>query len=259
MDFTSTGQLVAVGRIPGTIRRYNSSGALVNQIVNNAAIANPIDVKVGPNNLLYIGTQTAAVPEISLTGAVSRTFGTLQDPEGIAVFPNGELWVGHGSDGPIFPNPIQVFSLATGALTRTIPLDNGEQMASAMFYSAATNTVLMTDPFADMVYERRIDGSLVRQFNSDTQFPYGITRASNGNIYVTGQFSNFIARFDSHGAFVGSTTVSPYIEDPIGIVQVPAPEPASQILLCLGLLGLQLVARRPATAAAARPRNTSGT
>lgn len=245
LDFTSTGDLVATGRGPGTIRRYNPAGQLVDEIIDDAVIADPIDIKVGPGDSLYVGTQSAAVAELTLEGDLNRTFGSLRDPQGIAVLPNGELWVGHGTGGDfVIDNPIQVFSLASGALTRTIPLDHYHEVGT-MFYSAATDTVLLTDPPFGTVYEYAIDGSLVREFGGgDSTYAYGVTRADDGVVYVTSQLSGNVARYDSDGTFLDSTNLSPYVDVPIGIVQVPVPEPGSLWMICIGLVGYLRFCRR---------------
>ncbi|MCA9231430.1 MAG: PEP-CTERM sorting domain-containing protein [Planctomycetales bacterium] len=246
LTLTSNGELVAAGRLPGSIRRYNPAGDLVDVIVGGTELGYPIDIKTGPGDLLYVATQTAAVAELTLAGSLQRTFGSLQDPQAIAVLPNGELWVGHGTDSSDYlaKNPIQVFSLTSGELLRTIPLVSIHEVGT-MHYSATSDTVLLTAPTFGIVYEYAIDCTLVRQFDSGaTRYAYGVTRADNGLVYVTGQLTGNVARYHANGTFLDSIDLGPYVERPIGIIQVPVPEPAGTGLLTVGLAVFFVTRRR---------------
>jgi hypothetical protein len=101
----------------------------------------------------------------------------------------------------------------------------------------------MTDE-GSTIFERRIDGSLLRQFGGHVSYAYGVTRAINGDVYVTGQFTEYVARYNSSGVLLGKTLLSPYVARPINIVQVAVPEPASALMLIVALLATWLAEAR---------------
>lgn len=234
LDFTSTGELVAIGRTEFAIRRYAPTGATLQQIPHFSSLGAPIDIKVGPGDHLFVATQQNGVAELTLSGAFIRKIGADLDPQGLAILPNGELWVGHGSEGPFIPNhPIQVFSTTTGNHLRSI-FTSGENEIGSMYYSAATNTILTTDGLFGRVRERRVDGSLLREFGGNLSFSYGVTRGLNGNVYVTGQLSSGVAEYSPIGTFLRSIPIGSHVGFPINIIQVPVPEASALTLLCVG-------------------------
>lgn len=57
LDLTSDGRLVVAAQFPGRVRVYNPDGTLSTQFTDAALGVQPFDVKVGPGDLLYVGTQ----------------------------------------------------------------------------------------------------------------------------------------------------------------------------------------------------------
>lgn len=222
LDFLPNGNLVASSSALDQIRQYSSAGTMVSSFTDSR-VGNPIDTKVGPPNLVYVGanTATSGVPEFTLSGTFVKSFGVGKQYTGVAVLPGGVLWAGGGT-----PGVIDVYSIATGLQTGTIPLDNGQGSAFSMFYSAATNTVLMGDITTSRVFERTTTGTFVRQFlPSVAGIPAGVTRGPGGDVFATSFFGGTITRWQANGTFVGATPVTPNTTAPVNIAwagNVPA-------------------------------------
>ncbi|MGQ0618313.1 MAG: hypothetical protein ACT4QA_00105 [Panacagrimonas sp.] len=178
-------------------------------------------MKVGPGDRLYVGTQTFAnaVREFSLAGSALRTFGA-DTYDGVAVLPGDILWAG----GTEQPGRIDVFSLSSGLQTGSITLDNGQGIAGSMYYSAATDTVLMADYLTGQVFERTTTGAFVRVFSAPGGLgnTYAVTRGVNGDVYATSFDFNSVYRWTAAGGFVSQTTLAE-LGGLIGIISVPVP------------------------------------
>ena len=228
LDFDAAGRLVAVGRDPGQVRVYDSGGTQVSGFANDA-VGLPIDLKVAGDGNYYVGTQTNGLVAFTPDG---QSFGPLDDGdyEGVAALPGGVLWGGGGDETGRF---IKTFDLATGTQSGTVPLDNGQQSAVAMSYSAATNTVLATDAATGRVFERETDGTFVRSFAADGfAFAFGVTRGPGGDVFATEEFDNGVYRWTADGTFVGFTALDSAVTFRPGnivwagsIDAVPAPLP----------------------------------
>jgi hypothetical protein len=180
-----------VGRGTGGVRQYARDGTIISSFTS-PSLGDPIDIKVGPENLLYVGTQTtSSVREFDLAGHSIRTFGGMSYPS-VAVLPGGLLWAGE----PNFTRSVAIFSITTGTQIGIVSLDGGQNRASSMFYSKATGTVLMTDGSLaaigeNTIFERDLNGALVRTFSSSefrngTGNPsFGVTRGPNGDVFAT--------------------------------------------------------------------------
>lgn len=243
LDFVPGGNLVATGQ-GNQFRQYTPAGGVVTN-VTNPAVGAPADSKVGPGNLVYVGTQTTlnAVREFTLAGAPLRTFGNL-DYVAVAILPTGSLWAG-GNDQTGF---IDVFNIGTGLLTSTLPLDHAQSVASVMSYSAATNTILTTDSGTGNAFERGLAGNWIRTFSGlgITQ-TYGITRGPGGDIYATDFNNSRILHWLANGTFVGPISISANVTGPFNIVwagnsQVAAAAPVPGLSpLAIAVLGLLLL------------------
>ncbi len=210
LDFTSSGNVVAAGRGPGEVREYDVTGALVNSFTSSD-LGSPIDGKIGPLDLYYVGTQLSsqAVREFDLSGTSIRSFGG-DSYLGVAVLPAGTLWANPGS------GPIDVFDLATGLPAGTIVLDNGQNSASSMFYSAVTDTVLTTDTATGDVFERTTAGAFVRNFAGPPQ-SFGVTRGPGGDVFATDCDRDSVFRWQADGTFISETPL-PELNCAVGIV-----------------------------------------
>ena len=247
LDFDAAGNVVAVGRSPDEVRTYDPDGnRIAARSFTNTILGAPIDVKVGPGaggGNLYVGTRVD-LREFAPDGTTLRQFDT-GDYEGVAVLPGGVLWGGGGGFAGI-----EVFDITTGANTATLAFDGGQQDATSMTYSAATDTVLLADNNSGRLFERNTDGALVRVFDAPGfASTYGATRGPGGDVFATNYENDAVYRWAADGTFLGSTALTGGLDGPINILwagnSVPAvPEPGTIALTLLGAAGLLGVRRR---------------
>ncbi len=210
LDLMSNSNVVASSQNT-EVRFYNPAGTLVSSFTG-AQVGLPIDTKAYLGNV-FIGTQDTnyGVSDFTMGGTFVRNLGTPEYRSGVAVLPGNILWAG-GEVGDI-----DVFNISTGALITSIPLDNGQGNAHAMYYSPSTNTVLMTDIISNTVFERNTSGTFIRQFTGGASY-YGVTRGPGGDVYSTDCFGNQIHRWDSAGNFIGSISTLPEVNCPVNII-----------------------------------------
>ena len=221
---------------PREVREYAPNGSMVGSFTHND-LGGVLDIKVGPGGHLYAGTQAPnSVRELSASGSSLRTFGG-DNYSGVAVLPGGVLWAGSTAGAEI-----DVFDIAGGSQTGTILLDSGQQDATSMFYSAATDTVLIT---GGDVFERDLNGGLIQAFTAaGLGVGYGVTRGPGGDVFATSYGSDSVFRWRADGTFVGAVPLA-NLDGPAGIVwagnarsQAAVPEPSSLALLGAGLMSV---------------------
>ncbi len=217
LDLLSNGNLIAVNRddlVPDRVRRYDFGGALLDSFTPpNTEIGSPYEIKAQGANL-FAGTNGGAlgVARYNLDGTGFTNIGGTSSYFSVALLPGGILWAAGNS------SQIDVFNAATGASLGSIPFDNGQVNAQGMFYSSATDTVLISDFTSQAVFERQTNGTFVRAFAGGGGNLWGVTRGPNGNVYAADCFNSRIAEWTSAGAFVGVTSTLPDVACPIGIV-----------------------------------------
>jgi hypothetical protein len=255
LDFLPDGTLIAAalqvgGSGIGAVANYTPSGTRIH-FFTNTQLANPVDIKSDSASHVFVGTQseTFAVQETDVVGSFFQTFGT-QGYSGVAVLPGAVLWAGR----PNFSSIVDVYDIASGALTGSIVLDAGQNRASSMFYSSTTNTVLMTDGSLavngnNKVFERDLNGALIRTFSSPSFVAaglagnpsFGVTRGPNGDVLVTtAGGGGGIFHWHSDGTFVGQHNVAGIL-GPIGIAwagNANVPEPTTLVMLLIGVVGM---------------------
>ena len=238
LDFTPTGNAIT-GSQNGIVRQYTPAGALVANF--NTPNESPVDVKYGPGNRLYLGTQqpTSGVHEYSLTGAPLRTFGN-REYDSVAVLPGGVLWAG-GNQSNV--GRIDVFNITSGAFVNTIVLDNGQNEAESMYYSPLTNTVLTCGEQSVGLWERSTSGAFIRKFSAPGfGSSFGVTRGPGGDVYATTLNGDQVYHWRPDGTFVNAFSIGSTTNQSCGIVwagNVPEPGPA-----CLMLAGAAVVTLR---------------
>jgi WD40 repeat protein len=207
LDLLPNGNLVATG-YGQDVRTYDRNGNTLSQF-SSSQLGAPVDLKVS-GGMLYVGTQynTHSAAEFTSAGTFMRSFAA-KEYQGIAVLPGGVLWAG----SEYYPGTIEVFDLATGNVTDTINLDNGQIAVTSMHYSPATNTVFTTNSEGILltaaggygaVYERSTSGAFVRVFVAPYSFTsYGVTRGPNGNVYATDYSNNRVVYWDANGIYLG--------------------------------------------------------
>lgn len=109
-----------------------------------------------------------------------------------------------------------------------------------MYYSGATDTVLMADFFTSQVFERTTTGAFVRVFSAPGGLgsTFAVTRGVDGDVYATSFSLNRVYRWTAAGVFVGFTPLS-QLDGLIGIINIPvtasdfgdAPDPTYPTLL----------------------------
>jgi hypothetical protein len=213
LDFTQDGRVVAVAR-PDQVRVFASDGSTVGSFTD-ARVGVAIDAKLGDTDLLYVATQesTYAISEFSLDGSFIRSIGAA-DFLSNAVLPGGVLWAcGSGAS-------IDFFNITTGSLTGSFALDNGQNIASSMFFSESSGTVLTTDHLGSnvSVFERNTDGSFVQAFQTTSGSSYGVTRGPNGIVVATDCDNNRIVRWQANGVFIDSTSIAANSICPVNIL-----------------------------------------
>lgn len=217
LTILANGNLAAVGRndTPGVgrIRVYAPTGAIVADFTD-ANIGNPVDIK-SLSGVLYC-------PQDNVGGGIAKftsggTFtGTLGSGAffSAAILSGNVLWAGNTT------NTISVFDLSTNSQTGSFVLDNGQVQTNTMYYSAITNTVLMTgSPTFNTVYERDITGAFVRQFvvPAGEFVNFGVTRGPGNDVFATVLFGSKVHRWNPDGTFVSSTDI-PQVSGPANIV-----------------------------------------
>lgn len=239
LDFDAAGRVVAAGQNK-QVRVYDAAG---NQLppplsFSNLDLGSPIDLKVGPGPAgnYYVGTQSNGLREFTPVGVTARIFDT-DTYSGVAVLPGNVLW-GGGFNGS--GNLLNVFDLVTGTQTGSITLDNGQTDVVSMFYSAATDTVLLADGNNSAIYERETDGTFLRSFTATgLGSPRGVTRGPGGDVFATDGLDDGVYRWDADANFLGFTSLSPSINGPINILYTGnIPEPATATLLLAAALPL---------------------
>jgi hypothetical protein len=248
LDFDRAGNVVSVNQRglvpdgpPSQVQVFAQDGSAVpGRAYESPDLGAPLDIKVGPTGRYYAGTQDSSnlggntLQEFSRSGAALRSFGS-GDYEGVAVLPGRILWGGGGNG--LF-GVIHVWDLDTGMLINSISLDGGQIFALSMHYSRPTNTVLIADVASHAIYERNLDGSLVRTFvAADMESPGGVTRGPNGDLFATDQSDHGVYRWSANGTYLGFTSLSPSVNVPVNIIWAGAvPEPTSGLLLPVGAL-----------------------
>ena len=248
VDFDAAGNVVAVSQDyrqnAAAVRTYSAAGTPLGSF-ESTSLSDALDIKVTPTGNYIVGTQDSqfTAAEFTPAGAFVRSLGT-DVYSGIAVLPGNVLWAGAIEAGA----KVDVFSLATGNLTGTINLDNGQHSVTSMTFSAATGSVLTVDSINGRIYERNLDGSFVRRFDLPAGAPQAVsvTRGPGGDVYAT-SFNNdsgAVQHWLANGTFVG-TTVLTDIVGPTNILWTgnAVPEPASLSLFALGG-GAMLIKRR---------------
>ncbi|MDX2169553.1 MAG: hypothetical protein SF182_20965 [Deltaproteobacteria bacterium] len=213
LDFDSLGRLVAAGRSPSRIKMYDPSGSVLADF-SNPSVGSPIDLKIGPGTLAYVGTQATGVTEFTTAGSLTRTLGSASY-DGVAILPGNRMWAG----GDAQPGQIHVFDLVLGTQVGTVFLDNGQGNAESMHYSASTNTVLTTDTSTNTVrvFERDLNGAFVRQFTAPVSgYSYGVTRGPGGEVFAGVYATGTVVRWTPSGSFVGTIAV-PQVPSTVGI------------------------------------------
>jgi hypothetical protein len=214
LDILPGGDVVASGN-GSSVRRYNSAG--ISTIIRNAVIGNAGEIKAFRNNRLYFARRSTAsgVEELNLVGDSLRSFGA-KKYWSVVVLPNGTLW----ANDPENPeNAADVYNLQSGAFIGSFPLDNGQDVAYSMFYSAQTNTVLMSNGIA--VYERTLSGAFVRKFtpgDGDLGSCFGVTRGPNGMVYATSSTDTTIHAWTAQGVYLGASSLTLTSTRPANII-----------------------------------------
>jgi hypothetical protein len=225
-----------------------NGSAVPGRAFDSPDLGSPLDIKVGPAGRYYVGTQDSSnlggntLQEFSPSGAALRSFGSA-DYEGVAVLPGRILWGGGGNG--LF-GVVHVWDLDTCLLINTISLDGGQAFATSMHYSRPTNTVLIADVGSNAIYERNLDGSLVRTFvAANMESPGGVTRGPNGDVFATDQSDHGVYRWSASGTFLGFTSLSASVNVPVNIIWAgTVPEPTSAVLLVIAALMVDFGRRR---------------
>jgi WD40 repeat protein len=243
LDFDGAGRLVAASQ-GGQVRVYDSTGATVGGFAN-AALGAAADLKVAPDGTYVVGTQNLfggdGVRRFNADGSLNRQYFT-GDYSSVAVVPQqGRFWAGG------LGAAIEVFDLATHAHVGTIPLASPSQRASTMYFSDATDTVLVGDSGGQAVYELDLSGALVRTFTaSGADNISGVTRGPNGDVFATSSLESRVYRWTAAGVVRPSVFTASDFTYGAGIAWAGnvVPEPSAGLIVCGGAAVLALW-RRP--------------
>ena len=209
LELLFNGNVVAINRDAG-VRRYNFAGTLVGSF-SDPNTGSPYEIKAHGSNL-FVGTGSLGVSKYNLDGTGFTNIGGTAGYIGVAILPGGILWAA-GNTGQI-----DVYNANTGAFLNSIPFDNGQVNAQGMFYSGATNTVLISDFISQSVFERQTNGTFVQAFTGAGGNIWGVTRGPGGNVFASDCFNSRIVQWTATGTLVGTTDVSAQVVCPIGII-----------------------------------------
>lgn len=240
VDFYPNLNSVGVHRNNNTVKVYDPKGNVVSSFQNATNVSGSSnDFKWSPDNKFYIGNGSGPIFELDQAGTKLRGFGNVgSNYTGVVLIPGGRMW------GNQFNANIEVFDRTTGSGDNIAPvssfaLDNGQNSAQAMTYSASTGTVLMTSNGGDVFERNSSTGAFIRKFlmSTVTGGTYtafgGVTRGPSGNVYVTLFNLNDpprIAVFNgTTGAFISSTNVSTSVTQPCNIVWLGNPATAAGV------------------------------
>lgn len=244
LDFDAHGNLVAVGQ-SRQVRTYDAAGNRLSSFASDE-INLAIDIKVGPNGNYYTATQFNGIWEFSPDGSWSTQLASGQFI-GLAVLPGDVLWGGFLQNRPF----VDVFDTTTRAYATSLPLDNGQERASSLFYSQSTDTVLMASTYYyDGVFERDTNGQFLREFTApDFHSSTGVTRGPDGDVFATDSSDDRVYRWKADGTFVGVIDLTTSgIHSPTNILWagniIPQPIPEPTAITIAALAGALLLSFR---------------
>jgi hypothetical protein len=244
MDFDSTGRLVVASWALSAVRVYENSGALVGGFTRpDGALAGSGDVRVAIGGDYIIGQGASGAQgarRFTPQGDFLKQYGDSEMAR-IAIVPGNHLW-----SGRIGSSQIRVFDLGTGVEENAITI-SGLNGVSAMFFSAATNTVFLGNPLTSSIMEVDLNGAQVRVFHApSTSSFHDVTMGPNGDVFATTSRQE-ILRWHSDGVFVNGTSTSSTIFNCSAIAwagNVPETSGLALIIASLPAFGRTISRRR---------------
>jgi sugar lactone lactonase YvrE len=206
--------------------------------------SNPFHLAAGPDGLLVTDAGGNALLNLAPDGAIStvavfpnRFIGgpvltSNAVPTGIAVAPDGTIYVSQLTGFPFTEGEAQIFSIAPGSSTPTVFATGFTNLTDLAFgpdgnlYALSIDTNNIIEPGGSGAIYRVSSSGMSENIFSGLVGPTGLTFGSDGALYVT-NFSNSI-------------------EGGLGqVIRVSeVPEPATWAMMLLGFAALGTVARR---------------
>ena len=174
----------------GSIKRYSSSGGLLNEFAQGDDISG---IAIGPFGALYAGSRDVdAVHEYARNGSPVRTLGQdagITGPSALAFGPNGHLYVACNGDGSVrelHPSGELVRVIGAASLTGANGLAFGRD--GRLYVSSAED---------DVVFVFDSEGNEVNQIGGGTlSDPSGLAFGPDENLYVVSEGDGTVYAFD---------------------------------------------------------------
>jgi DNA-binding beta-propeller fold protein YncE len=232
-----------------TVIRYNgSTGVFLN--VFASSVGDAAGLVFGPGNSLYVvdSSDPGAVTKLNATTGMligELTGGGLSDPEGIAIGPDGNVYVAN-TDG----NDVVRFNGVTGAFMDIFVAGGSGGLSGprGVTFGADGNLYVTSNGSTGGVLRYNgATGAFLNAFvgpGSDLFLPRQLTFGPDGNLYVGNFGMGDILRFNgTSGAFIDTfvATGSGGLGGPTFLVfqeNAAVPEPSGVILALVGLAGI---------------------
>ncbi len=186
------------------LRFAPTTGAIVNEFATDNGITAPVDVKIGPDGLLYVSSEVSnnVLRYNAATGAFIDSFVTAGNVEGIAFGPDGNLYVADWG-GKVIRYDITDGSYIDDFVTSGL---GGLSQAYGIVFGPDGNLYVSSYDNHNVLRYDGGTGAFIDEFVSSRagglENPEEMLFGSDGHLFISSLQTNNVLRYGSTGVFI---------------------------------------------------------